>query len=380
MPGSPAASGLEEGTTGQTPLIGRRFCQDPFATTPSGASSPSFASQIDSRSASHSTHDELVTRLRSALKALGGRPDATPPTSSNVFAADELEVCSRRVEPVPRMQSLDTEAEEEQVDQIVMRQVTLGAVEDDLQMRRSELAELETEIRLGERRLDELEGLATEGERIIEDQSRKASAAMKDLEWMEAELGRLSAEIVEVTARLDEKSLMLREAEALVSRSKRQAEELEGQRRLLEELERHNAATLDESRRLGRELDGLRQQKQEISFSLEPALMDALEELERSKAFARNLAGERGKAAQLELALEGEEEDGVERSTTTASGAATGVDGTPNLLETAGDLVHRLECERLASLKRTTALAEGTSWRRWRPSQIKAFRRNAAAC
>jgi chromosome segregation ATPase len=278
------------------------------------------------------------------------------------------------------MQSLDTEAEEEQVDQIVMRQVTLGAVEDDLQMRRSELAELETEIRLGKRRLDELEGLATEGERIIEDQSLKASAAMKDLEWMEAELGRLSAEIVEVTARLDEKSLMLREAEALVSRSKRQAEELEGQRRLLEELERHNAATLDESRRLGRELDGLRQQKQEISFSLEPALMDALEELERSKAFARNLAGERGKAAQLELALEGEEENGVERSTTTASGAATGVDGTPNLLETAGDLVHRLECERLASLKRTTALAEGTSWRRWRPTQIKAFRRNAAAC
>ncbi len=428
MSSSPSASGVDEGTTRQTPFVGRRFGHATFASTLSEATSSNIASQ----SASQSTHDELVTRLRSALKALGGRPDATPPTSSNMFAADELEACSRRVEPVPKMQSLDTADDDRvsdvdrvedapphsieahavfqtelehvkrdasvlqaEIDELITQRSALGTVEDDLRARRSELAEIETEIRVGERRLNELdwelaakrgeidaqaahldrlESLASEGERIVEDQSRKASVALKDLEWMEAELGQLSAELVEVTARLDEKSLMLRETETLVSRSKRQTEELEGQRRLLEELERHNAAALDESRRLGREIDGMQGQKQAISFSLEPALSDALEELELSKVFASNeLAKERGKAEQLERALE--------RLTTTTRRVATGVGGASNLLETTSDLVHRLECERLASVKRTSALAEGgCGWRRWRPTQTISVFRNAAAC
>ena len=432
MMSSPSASGVGEETMRQTPLIGRRYCQVPFTSTPGGASSSSFSV---SQSVSQSSHDELVTRLRSALKALGGRPEVTPPASSNKSAVNDLEACSRRVEPVPKMQSLDTAADDQdsvdeddetpshvieahvalkseayhlkkdagvlraEIDELNVQRVALGSVEDDLRTRRSELAEMEAAIKVSEHRLHELEGelaakrgdldahashldclerLASDGEKIVEDQSRKASAALNDLECMEAELGRLSAELVEVTARLDEKSRILREAETLVSRSKQRAVELEGQELLLEELERHNAAALDESRRLGREIDRLQRQKQAVSFSLEPALNDALLELERSKVFSsKELARERGKVEQLERALQRK----------TANHSSTGdIGGMGGGSEKAGDLVHALECERLASVKRTTALAEGgCGWRRWRPSAtwsskaISAYR-NAAAC
>ena len=436
MTSSPSAVSAAGEIAGQTPLILRRLGHVPFVSTPSGASGSNFPSVSQS-------HDELVTRLRSALKALGGRPDATTPkpTSRNRFAADELEACSRRAEPFPKMQNLDVVADDggrgsapeerrvsdhprgvavgrhagvehraieahtalknelEQpkkdagvlradIEQLTTQRAALITVEDDLRKRRSVLAEVEAGIQLSERRLNDLEGelaakrdeldahmshldrlesLANEGERIVEDQSRKASAALMELEWMEVELGRVSAELVEVTARLDEKSLMLHEASALASRSKHRAQELEGQKLLAGELERHNAAALAESKRLAREIQGLRQQKQAISFNLEPALNDALEELERTKALSSDeLARERSKAERLERALQRITTD---KAAARAVEAVVGIEGGSEMPD---DLLRLLERERLASVKRTMVLAEGgCAWRRWRPRQQK---------
>ena len=421
MTSSPSAVSAAGEIAGQTPLILRRLGHVPFVSTPSGASGSNFPSVSQS-------HDELVTRLRSALKALGGRPDATTPTptptSRNRFAADELEACSRRAEPFPKMQNPDVVADDgvavgrhagvehraieahtalknelEQpkkdagvlradIEQLTTQRAALITVEDDLRKRRSVLAEVEAGIQLSERRLNDLEGelaakrdeldahmshldrlesLANEGERIVEDQSRKASAALMELEWMEVELGRVSAELVEVTARLDEKSLMLHEAAALASRSKHRAQELEGQKLLAGELERHNAAALAESKRLAREIQGLRQQKQAISFNLEPALNDALEELERTKALSSDeLARERSKAERLERALQRITTD---KAAARAVEAVVGIEGGSEMPD---DLLRLLERERLASVKRTMVLAEGgCAWRRWRPRQQK---------
>ena len=436
---SPAPS-LEPLTARPTATIERKCAQVPSS---SHDAVPSSSTTTTQTTGSSLLHDELVTRLRSALKALGGRPNATPTTSSNRFVADELEACSRRVVTIPRMQSLDSadvetcsdrdiqsdlglhsvdtfdveikrtklqrECEElevkagalrEEVDKLETARAALDAVEDTLCRQRVELNEIEgrvenqesllrdltEEIDVKQRRaqeldrvlatqqgsldarsshLDSLETLANEGERLVEDQSRRASAALEELEWMDEELGRVSAELVEVTARLDEKTAMLREATALEKRlkqSKQRLREIEAQERLLEELERRNAAALSESKRLAREIDGLRRGKQAISFDLEPALHDALEELERSKSSAvLALMEEQGKVGRLEREIR--ELRQMEAKENVRPVAMADFESKEN------DLVLRLENERIASTRRTRTLSDGNHhWRTWRPS------------
>lgn len=239
------------------------------------------------------------------------------------------------------------------------------ALEDKKEAMRSldaKVRELDATMASRQRQLDALEDVAVEGEHLVEDQSRKASAAFKELERLDEELGRLSAELVECDARLAAKKTMLREVTALEARSKDRLKDLEGQKRLLEEIELHNAVALGESKRLAAEISRLERSKREVSFDLQPALEDALTELamaEHSQATAESLLmEERAKLARIERSL-------LEERVTVAAG------------KDELDLLARLEHEGKMARARTTELIESDkfkTWRMWRRTSTSGIR------
>jgi hypothetical protein len=217
---------------------------------------------------------------------------------------------------------------------------------------------LDAAIASRRRHLDALEDVAIEGEHLVEEQSRKASAAIAELEWMDAELGRLSAQLVEYDARLDAKKSILRELEALEAGSKDRIQELQGQRLLMEELERHNAAALDETRRLAVEIRNLKQAK--LSFDLQPALDEALAELAEVR---RRMAVEAGDGA-------GAGASAASEMPAAETDAETETDDGREACDGAG-LLKRLQLERAASAARTAEYLSAGGRRKWRSGSMK---------
>ena len=175
---------------------------------------------------------------------------------------------------------------------------------------------------------------------------------------MDAELGRLSAQLVEYDARLDAKKSILRELEALEAGSKDRIQELQGQRLLMEELERHNAAALDETRRLAVEIRNLKQAK--LSFDLQPALDEALVELAEVR---RRMAVEAGDGA-------GAGASAASEMPAAETDAETETDDGREACDGAG-LLKRLQLERAASAARTAEYLSAGGRRKWRSGSMK---------
>jgi DNA repair exonuclease SbcCD ATPase subunit len=255
----------------------------------------------------------------------------------------------------------------------------LARLDAKLVEKNAELQGVETTLLEHRRQLDSLEQLAQEGEKLVEDQSFKASNALEQLGRLDEDLANLQSHIIEAEARLDAKKAMIREVAALEDLSKNRSTEIDGQRALLSELKKNNEAALSQRKALSLEIEQLKKNKKALSFDLEPALNEAIRELEASK---QNVWGsaERAERAEYELELQREKADRLAAALQKlASGdcrddATSGIE--PDVPDREGsrqndEMVRRsLFREWEASKARTTSLFERSkTWSSWRPTR-----------